>query len=106
MEHIVYSEIWTDPTPDEDSYLLRIAIPVARIIPGSIPSDCKSFLVKLSGIGFVQFDYLSLIKGQIIYLATGSRPHDPDQLPLPSVILVAEDLLAARSSSSPHPRRK
>lgn len=99
MEHIVYSEIWTDPTPTEEIYLLRIAIPVDRITPGSIPSECKSFLVKFSYIGFIQFDFFGLIKSQVVYQATGLHLLDQGQLPLPSVTLVAEPLLVALSPS-------
>lgn len=99
MEHIVYSEIWTDPTLEDDSYLLRIAIPAIKIMAGSIPAERRSFLVNFPGIGFVQFDYLSLIKGRIVYLATGLCLRDPDQLPLPLVKLVAEHLLVTLSPS-------
>lgn len=99
MEHIVYSEIWTDHTLEDDSYLLRIATPVSKIISGSIQSERKSFLVKLSGIGFAQFDFFGLIKSQVVYQATGLHLLDQGQLPLPSVILVAEPQLVKLSPS-------
>ena len=94
MEHIVYSDLWTDVGASEGVDRLRLSISFSHIVTGSLPSEQKSFVVGFDAVGFIQFDFLTFIKGQAIYQATGLHQHVRDQLPLPLVKLVAEPLLA------------
>lgn len=96
-EHIVYSDLWTDAGSQEGVDRLRLSISFSNIGAESLPSEQKSFAVGFDAVGFIQFDFLTFLKGQVIYQATGLHQCAPDQLPLPLVKLVAEPLLAAPS---------
>jgi|GEM_PF-4274087 len=96
---IVYSEIWPEQMFDAQAVRLRVSINDACASGDSLIRERESFLVQLSNLGMVQFDYAFIVKGTVVYEAVGLyRGTDPDNLKMPIVSLLPEWQLKTNAS--------
>lgn len=88
---IVYSEIWPEQMFDAQSVRLRISINSACATADNLIRERESFLVQLSCLGMIQFDYAFIVQGVVVYEAVGLfRGTEPDDLKIPLVELLPE----------------
>lgn len=91
MHKVVYSEIWPEQMFDAHSVRLRVSINQDFAATDDLIRERASFLVQLSNLGMIQFDYVFIVQGTIVYEAVGIfRGTDPDNLKIPVVELIPE----------------